>query len=57
MFEKIKDKFFNKKFLTFCFIGVINTLLAQVIYIVLVGNDLLEPGVSSVVGDVLTIAV
>ena len=41
MFEKIKDKFFNKKFLTFCFIGVINTLLAQVIYIVLVGNDLL----------------
>ena len=57
MIEKIKEKFFNKAFLTFCFIGVINTLLAQLIYIFLVAYDLMEPGMSSIVGDVLTIAV
>ncbi len=57
MIDKIKEKFFNKEFLTFCFIGVINTLLAQLIYIFLVAYDLMEPGMSSIVGDVLTIAV
>ena len=57
MIDKIKEKFFNKAFLTFCFIGVINTLLAQLIYIFLVAYDLMEPGMSSIVGDVLTIAV
>ena len=57
MIDKIKEKFFNKEFLTFCFIEVINTLLAQLIYIFLVAYDLMEPGMSSIVGDVLTIAV
>lgn len=57
MIDKIKQKFLNKQFLTFCFIGVVNTLLAQLIYVLLVGYDLMEPGISSVVGDVLTIAV
>lgn len=57
MLEKIKRKFLTKEFLTFCFIGAVNTILAQVIYIFLVGYDLMEPGISSVVGDVLTIAV
>lgn len=57
MIDKIKQKFMNKQFITFCFIGVVNTLLAQLIYVLLVGYDLMEPGISSVVGDVLTIAV
>lgn len=57
MLQKIKNQFLNKKFIIFCIIGVINTLLAQLIYIVLVGLNLLPPGTASVTGDVLTIAV
>ena len=57
MLQKIKNQFLNKKFIIFCIIGVINTLLAQLIYIVLVGLNLLSPGTASVTGDVLTIAV
>lgn len=57
MIKKLYYKFFNKKFLVFCVIGAINTLLAQLIYVFLVGYNLLDPGIASVVGDVSTIAV
>ena len=57
MLEKIKTKFFTKEFIVFCFIGAINTGLAQLIYLILVANNLMEPGISSLIGDVLTIAV
>lgn len=57
MIKKLYYKFFNKKFLVFCVIGAINTLLAQLIYVLLVGYNLLDPGIASVVGDVSTIAI
>ncbi|MBR2812983.1 MAG: GtrA family protein [Solobacterium sp.] len=34
MLAKIKEKFFNRRFLTFGIIGVLNTLIAQVLYVV-----------------------
>ena len=57
MINKIIAKFYDKKFLIFCIIGAVNTILAQIIYMILVALSLCAPGPASVMGDVLTIAV
>ena len=52
MWEKIKEKFLNKKFLMFCFIGAFNTFVCLVInhILILLGA---EVGVASIVSDLL----
>ncbi|MCI5773767.1 MAG: GtrA family protein [Erysipelotrichaceae bacterium] len=57
MINKLINKFYDKKFLVFCIIGAVNTILAQLIYMVLVALNWCKPGTASVYGDVLTIAV
>lgn len=52
MIEKIKEKFMNRQFMTFAIIGVMNTLLAQGLYIVFVMIGF-TPTVASVVSDIL----
>ncbi|MEG0177886.1 GtrA family protein [Anaerorhabdus sp.] len=56
MFEKIKNKFLSKQFLIFGIIGGINTILSQLIYIVLVKFGMIV-SLSSVLGDSLTIII
>ncbi len=53
MIRLIKEKLLNKKFLTFGIIGGINTVLAQLIYLVAVKMSI-EPSLSSLLGDTLT---
>lgn len=53
MFNKIKEKFFTKKFLIFGLIGGFNTVAAQVLYILFVNINVI-PSVSSFAGDVIT---
>lgn len=56
MFNKIKEKFLNKQFLTFGIIGGINTILSQVLYIVFVKFNIVV-SLSSLLGDVLTMII
>lgn len=56
MFDKIKEKFLNKQFLTFGIIGGINTILSQVLYIVFVKFNVVV-SLSSLLGDVLTMII
>lgn len=56
MFNKIKEKFLNKQFLTFGIIGGINTILSQVLYIVFVKFNVVV-SLSSLLGDVLTMII
>ncbi|MEA4875897.1 hypothetical protein SDC9_141832 [bioreactor metagenome] len=56
MFNKIKEKFLNKQFLTFGIIGGINTILSQVLYVVFVKLNVVV-SLSSLLGDVLTMAI
>lgn len=53
MFEKIKEKFMSRQFLTFCFIGAFNTIGSLVIYMVLVAFHF-AVGTSSLSGDIVT---
>ncbi len=53
MIEKIKEKFFNKQFLVFGIIGVINTLASQLLYMMFVNMNV-GVGTSSVLGDVIS---
>lgn len=56
MFNKIKENFLNKQFLTFGIIGGINTVLSQVLYIVFVKLNVVV-SLSSLLGDVLTMVI
>ena len=53
MWEKIKEKFFNKRFLSFGIIGFINTLVSNLLYMLFVSKGM-EVGTASITGDVLT---
>lgn len=56
MIEKIKNKFFNKQFLTFGLIGAFNTIASQVLYIVFVNVNVM-PSISSFMGDGITMVI
>lgn len=52
MFQKIKEKFYTRSFLSFACIGAFNTILAQILYMIFVW--LRQPvSASSVVADVI----
>lgn len=51
----IKEKFFNKRFLTFGIIGLSNTLLAQGLYMLFVVLGV-QVSLASILGDVLSMA-
>ena len=53
MLKKLKEKFMNRQFLTFCFIGAFNTIGSLVIYMILVALHL-AVGISSLIGDTVT---
>ena len=53
MIETLKEKFLNRRFLTFAVIGVINTLVSQALYMLFVSTGV-GVGTSSVLGDVLS---
>ena len=53
MWNKIKERFLTKQFLTFGIIGVINTLVSQGLYMVLVGMEV-AVGTASILSDVLS---
>ena len=50
MLKKVKEKFMNRQFLTFCFIGAFNTIGSLVIYMILVALHL-AVGISSLIGS------
>ena len=52
MLQKIKEKFFNKQFLSFGIIGFINTFNAQALYMLFVKLGF-QVGVASLLGDAL----
>ncbi|SJZ58363.1 GtrA family protein [Anaerorhabdus furcosa] len=56
MWNKIKNKFFNKQFLTFGLIGGFNTIGSQILYIVFV-NMSIAPSISSFFGDAITMVI
>ncbi len=53
MINKLMEKFFNRKFLTFALIGGFNTVFANVLYYIFVQNQMLEVGMASLAGDVI----
>ena len=53
MWNKIKERFLTKQFLTFGIIGVINTLVSQGLYMVFVGMEV-AVGTASILSDVLS---
>ena len=53
LFEFIKEKFFNRQFLTFGIIGACNTLISQGLYMVFVLLKI-APGIASLLGDALS---
>lgn len=53
MWEKIKNKFFTKQFLSFGIIGFINTFVANALYMLFVKAGL-AVGRASLLGDALT---
>ncbi len=53
MFTKIKERFLNRRFLTFGLIGGFNTVLAQVLYMVFVKTGI-HVSAASILGDVLS---
>ena len=53
MLEKIREKFFTGRFLTFGLIGGFNTVLAQVLYMVFVKLGV-QVSLASILGDVLS---
>ncbi len=53
MWNKIKERFLTKQFLTFGIIGVINTLVSQGLYMVFVGLEV-AVGTASILSDVLS---
>ncbi len=53
MINKLVEKFFNRKFLTFAVIGAFNTVLANVLYFLFVENNMFDVGTASLVGDVI----
>lgn len=57
MFKLIKEKFFTKKFIFFGLIGLLNTGLAQLFYLFFVSFIGLTPSISSIIGDILPMAV
>lgn len=54
MLNILKRLFLKKEFLIFLMIGIVNTLLSQVIYLILVILKL-NVGISSLIGDVLSV--
>lgn len=56
LWEKIKEKFFTKQFLTFGIIGGFNTFLSQVLYMVFVKMHI-APGIASALADGICIYV
>ena len=56
MINKLKEKFFNKQFLTFGIIGGINTVGSVLIYMLLVSFNV-QVGLASLLGDCLTMIV
>ncbi len=57
MLKSLKEKFLNKQFITFGFIGLLNTFLAQFFYYIFVAFTGLAPSVSSVIADILPMSV
>ncbi len=55
MIELLKEKFMNRRFLSFGLIGVVNTILAQLIYMLFVTLGV-QVSAASVLGDVLSMA-
>lgn len=55
MIDVLKEKFMNRRFLTFGIIGVANTLLAQLLYMLFVTLGV-QVSAASVLGDVLSMA-
>lgn len=53
--NQIIQKFKNREFLVFCIIGVINTLSAQVLYMLFVSKNLFDPKNASLIADGLTL--
>ena len=53
MWNKIKERFLTKQFLTFGIIGVINTLVSQGLYMVFVGMEV-AVGTASILSNVLS---
>ncbi len=53
MWNKIKERFLTRQFLTFGIIGVINTLVSQGLYMVFVGLEV-AVGTASILSDVLS---
>ncbi len=53
MFAKLKEKFLNKQFLTFGIIGVINTAVSILLYMLFVGMQV-QVGIASFLGDTLS---
>jgi len=51
--QKFKEKFFTKQFLTFGIIGACNTVISQGLYMVFVAASV-AVGVASILGDVLS---
>lgn len=56
MLNKLRELFFKKEFLLFLIIGIINTLSAQVIYLIFIYLEL-SAGLSSLIGDILSVIV
>ncbi len=54
MLNFVKEKFLNRKFLTFAIIGGFNTFFSQALYIFFVTLIALSPGTSSILGDVIS---
>ena len=52
MWNKLKEKFWNRQFITFAVIGVINTVIALLINKVLIIAGV-EAGIASIIADVL----
>ncbi|MFR5683396.1 MAG: GtrA family protein [Clostridia bacterium] len=52
MLEKIKEKFLNKSFLSFAFIGAFNTILSQILYMIFVSFSI-AVSTSSLLGDIV----
>lgn len=56
LFEKIKEKFFTKQFLSFGIIGAFNTFLCQALYMGFVQLGI-NPGASSLLADAIGVVV
>jgi len=57
MWNKLKEKFLNKQFLSFGLIGLLNTFISSVVLYPIFVNMKIEVGIASVLADVLTMVI